>query len=71
MRAKKCDRCGKLYEQYDGSKNLRSRVRLTLSFLLTVIWIISIGAEIVMTSALSVWHNWFHLFQRERRNDNG
>lgn len=38
-------------------KNLRSKVRLTLSFLLTVIWIINIGAETVMTSALSVWHN--------------
>lgn len=32
-------------------------VKETLSFLLTVIWIINIGAETVMTSALSVWHN--------------
>ena len=23
MRAKKCDRCGKLYEHYDGSKKFR------------------------------------------------
>ena len=23
MRAKKCDRCGKLYEHYDGSKNFK------------------------------------------------
>lgn len=25
MRAKKCDRCGKLYEQYDGSKEFKEQ----------------------------------------------
>lgn len=57
MRAKKCDRCGKLYEQYDGSKEFKEQGKANAIILLTVIWIINIGAETVMTSALSVWHN--------------
>lgn len=27
MRAKKCDRCGKLYEHYDGSKEFKENGR--------------------------------------------
>lgn len=27
MRAKKCDRCGKLYEHYDGSKEFKNAER--------------------------------------------
>ena len=27
MRAKKCDRCGKLYESYDGSKEFKNTER--------------------------------------------
>ena len=32
MRAKKCDRCGKLYEHYDGCKDFKSNGNATVSY---------------------------------------
>lgn len=34
MRAKKCDRCGKLYEHYDGSKAFKETERANAVFLI-------------------------------------
>ena len=59
MRAKKCDRCDKLYEHYDGSKEFKrvqksSKIRKEPMpcFSLTVIWITNIGLVRALTSAL-------------------
>ena len=34
MRAKKCDRCGKLYEHYDGNKEFKNTEKANALFLI-------------------------------------